>query len=43
MGGGFAAKYVDDGAEYPGHECYIDGVKCYADEAHFGGVVIQVQ
>jgi len=24
------------------HECYINGKKCYADEARFGGIVIQV-
>ena len=24
------------------HICYIDGIKCYADEARFGGIVIQV-
>ena len=23
------------------HECYIDGNKCRADEARFGGIVIQ--
>lgn len=24
------------------HECWIDGVKCYAEEARFGGIVVQV-
>ena len=23
------------------HECYINNKKCYADEARFGGIVIQ--
>ena len=40
--GGFAAKYADSGKEYLSHDCYIDGIKCYADEARFGGIVIQV-
>ena len=41
MSGGFAARYADTGAEYPSHECFIDGVKCNADEAHFGGIIIE--
>jgi len=24
------------------HICYIRGIRCYADEARFGGIVIQV-
>ena len=24
------------------HECYINNIKCYADEARFGGIVISV-
>ena len=24
------------------HECYIDKLKCYADEARFGGIVVQL-
>lgn len=24
------------------HECYINNKKCYADEARFGGIVIQI-
>ena len=40
--GGFVASYVDTGAEYPSHECFIDGVKCHADEARFGDIVIEV-
>ncbi len=41
--GGFVARYRDSGAEYSSHECYVDGVPCYADEARFGGIVIQVR
>ncbi|MCU0610388.1 MAG: hypothetical protein MUE60_01190 [Candidatus Eisenbacteria bacterium] len=39
--GGFAASYADSGEEYPSHECYVDGVRCHADEARFGGIVIE--
>jgi len=24
------------------HECFVKGYKCYADEARFGGIVIQL-
>lgn len=41
LSGGFAAKYADTGETYPGHECYIDDIHCYADEARLGGIVIQ--
>ncbi|MFP4341650.1 MAG: hypothetical protein ACLFQO_14480 [Cyclobacteriaceae bacterium] len=39
--GGFTASYTDTGEKYNSHTCYIDGIECYADEARFGGVVIQ--
>jgi DNA-directed RNA polymerase subunit RPC12/RpoP len=39
--GGFVAQYADTGEAYPSHECYIDGIQCYADEHRFGGIVIQ--
>jgi hypothetical protein len=42
LSGGFIARYADSGEPYPSHECFIDGTKCYADEARFGGIVIQV-
>ncbi len=41
LAGGFVAKYADTGEKYLGHDCYIDGVKCRADEARFGAIVIQ--
>ena len=41
LSGGFIAQYADTGYPYPGHECYIDEIPCYADEARFGGIVIQ--
>jgi pilus assembly protein CpaE len=39
--GGFRARYADTGEVYDSHTCFIDGVKCWADEARFGGIVIQ--
>lgn len=42
LSGGFAAVYADSGEPYPGHECFIDGVRCHADEARFGGIVVEV-
>lgn len=41
LSGGFAALYRDTHEESDSHICYIDGIKCRADEAHFGGIVIQ--
>ena len=41
LSGGFIAQYADTGTSYPGHECYIDEIPCFADEARFGGIVIQ--
>jgi len=32
----------DSKEEYKSHDCYIDGIKCRADEARFGGIVIEV-
>ena len=40
ISGGFAAQYADTGEEYNTHVCYINGIKCHADEHHFGGIVI---
>lgn len=42
LSGGFWGRYVDTKEIYESHVCYIDGVKCYADEAHFGGIVIEI-
>ena len=39
---GFEAKYAENGELYMRHDCYIDGIKCYAEEAYFGGIVIQI-
>ncbi|MGZ8310430.1 MAG: hypothetical protein ACXWUP_10645 [Allosphingosinicella sp.] len=41
IGGGFTARFADSGEAYPGgHDCFVDGVRCRADEAYFGGIVI---
>ena len=39
--GGYIAQYADTGEVYPSHECFIAGVRCHADEARFGGIVIE--
>lgn len=41
MSGGFQAFYVDTGEVRESHVCFIRGVRCWADEARFGGIVIQ--
>jgi hypothetical protein len=41
ISGGFAAIYADTREERDSHICYIDGIRCRADEAHMGGIVIQ--
>ena len=40
--GGFLAFYADTDEKYDSHLCYIDGVKCYADEHHFGGIGLEI-
>lgn len=40
--GGFAAWYADTNETRDSNLCFIDGVKCWADEAHMGGIVIRV-
>jgi hypothetical protein len=42
MSGGFITYYRDSNEVFGSHECFIKGTKCYADEARFGGIVIQV-
>ena len=42
MSGGFRAMVVDTEKVYPSHICYIENKKCWADEARFGGIVIQI-
>jgi hypothetical protein len=40
LSGGFQAVYADSGEEHAGHECWIDGVRCWAGEAHLGEIVV---
>jgi len=42
LSGGLRAVYLDNGAEYFRQLCYIDGVKCFASEHRFGGIVVEV-
>ena len=39
--GGFEAVFTDTAEKHASHVCYVRGVRCWADEAHFGGIVIQ--
>jgi hypothetical protein len=39
--GGFGASYADTGEPYDSHQCYVEGIECRADEARFGGIVIE--
>ena len=41
--GGYVATYADNGEPYDSHDCWIDGVACRADEARFGGMVIETK
>jgi len=42
--GGFISIHNINGKQIQksDHECWISGIKCYADEFRFGGIVIQV-
>ena len=42
LSGGYIATYAGTDIEYQSHECLIDNVRCLADEARFGGIVIEV-
>lgn len=41
LSGGFLAFYSDTREKYDSHICFIENVKCFADEARFGGIVIE--
>jgi ADP-ribosylglycohydrolase len=41
LAGGYSAIYSDSKEVYDSHECFIEGVKCRADEARFGGIVVE--
>lgn len=40
--GGFIGYYSGTDEKYDSHFCYVDGVKCRADEGHTCGIVIEV-
>jgi hypothetical protein len=42
LGTGVMGKYTDDATDYLECICYIAGKKCLADEAYFGGIVVQL-
>ena len=42
LSGGYIARYADTGTEYQSHECLVGDVRCLADEARFGGIVIEL-
>ena len=42
--GGFQSIHVGEGNQIikkEEHVCFVNGIKCWADEARFGGIVIQ--
>ena len=41
LGYGCVGFYTDTNQPYPSSECWIDGVRCIAGEARFGGIVIE--
>jgi len=42
MHGGLIAVYAETNECLDSKICYIDEVKCYADEAYMGGIIVQV-
>lgn len=38
---GYRAFYSDTKERYDSHICFVNGIKCRADEAYFGGIVVQ--
>jgi hypothetical protein len=41
LSGGFGAAYVDNGEARDSDGCFIDGRRCRAREARFGGIVVE--
>jgi hypothetical protein len=41
FGMGCVGHYLDTGEKYNSNICYIDGQECVAEEARFGGIVIE--
>jgi hypothetical protein len=43
LSGGFVGRYSDNSEAYDNPGCFLGDIRCYADEARFGGIVIQVK
>lgn len=43
MSGGLVGEYRDTGEPYTSNQCVIDGIPCHVQEAHMGGIVIQIK
>ena len=43
LSGGFQAIYDDTNAIYDSNVCFINQIECWADEARFGGIVIEMK
>lgn len=41
FGGGCVGEYAATKTKYYSNIVYVNGVKCYASEAHFGGIVVR--
>ena len=41
--GGCGGFYPDTEEIYPSDDCFINGIACFAQEARFGGIVIQTK
>lgn len=41
LSGGLVAMYAGTHEPYTKRRCFVDGIECQADEARFGGVVVQ--
>jgi hypothetical protein len=42
LSGGISGHYINDGSPYFNTECFINGIRCRASEAHLGGIVIEI-
>jgi hypothetical protein len=45
ISGGFESIHVGEGNQNikkQDHVCFVNGIKCWADQARFGGIIIQV-
>lgn len=40
-GHGCQGRYVDSTKLYRGNSCYVKGIRCYAEEAYLGGIVVR--